>query len=66
MPDPKHESITSSTYSGNSSSIGTATEQPVKKIEGERMTKSAEAAQQKRRENKAQAEARRQNEANQK
>lgn len=66
MPDPKHQSITSSTYSGNSSSTGTATKQPVKKIEGESMTKSAEAAQQKRRENRAQAEARRQNEAKQK
>lgn len=66
MPDPKHQSITPSTYSGNSDSVGTATEQTVKKIEGKEMQKSAEAAKEKRRENKAQAEARRQQEANRK
>jgi len=66
MPDPKHQSVTSSTYSGNSTSVGTATQQQVKKIEGQAMTKPAEQAQQKRRENKALAEARRQEEAKQK
>jgi hypothetical protein len=66
MPDPKHQSITSSTYSGNSSSIGTATEQNVKRIEAESMTRSTEEAQRRRRENRKKAEARRKEEAKQK
>jgi hypothetical protein len=49
----KHESIASSQYSGNTNSAETVTTQTVKKIEGEAMTASAEAAQKKRRENVA-------------
>lgn len=55
MPDPKHNSVTSSTYSGQSDSVATATQQdstPVKKIEGRTMMSSAEAAR-KRRQDKA-------------
>lgn len=66
MPDPKHQSVTSSTYSGNSESVRNFVEQPVKKIEKKAMTDSAEEAQRKRRENKAQAAARRLEEAKQK
>ena len=66
MPDPKHESITSSAYSGHTDSVATATEQTVKKNEGERMMSSAESAKAKRRENKAAAAARREEEAKQK
>lgn len=69
MSDPKHksvastaQSISSSTYSGNSTSVGAATEQSVQKIEGERMTSSAKAAQAKRAKNKAEAERRRKTE----
>jgi hypothetical protein len=66
MPKPKHESVTSSTYSGHSNSTATATKQTVKTIEGKSMMASAESAKARRRENKAAAAARREEEAKQK
>jgi hypothetical protein len=58
----KHESITSSTYSGKTSSAATATEQPFVKIDQYNMRSSADSYKEKRRQNQAEAKARREEE----
>ena len=49
---PSGKSVASSNYSGRTESAATATQQSVKKIEGKAMTSSAEAAQERRKQNR--------------
>ena len=57
MPDPKHNSVSSSTYSGHSGSVATATaseqeqRKVVKKVEAQQMMSSAGSAKEKRKQN---------------